>query len=240
MPIKIRSLEPADFGSADAAYVATGDDGQDYVVKTEEDSPGIPAAEWFCHKLAEFVALAVPQYSVLDLDGVEVFGSRFNSAAVTDEQKKIDILVGTEKANLLSERLSAILAFDLFVGNEDRHMNNYLFLKMTKNYSVVAFDFGRSWTWCGWPVPIAPTDCNTRKLARIFDHHHQFSAQAAQKVIASLRAVNASSIATIYDAMPVHWMEESKKGIITKWWSTEARAERLNMVEQELQNGFKI
>jgi hypothetical protein len=240
IPIKIRSLDPANLGSADAEFVGTGDDGQDYVIKTIEKTPDVPAAEWFCHRLADLCGIAVPHYCVLTMPrAAPAFGSRFDGSAVTDNNLKLQIHFGVLPASLLGERLSAIHAFDLFVGNNDRHGGNYLFVRGMKNYSVQAFDFSRAWTQNGWPIPDLPLDssCNTMEWFNHLLTHHRFNHAAAQEVLTRIRAVSRSDVKAIYDKMPLKWCAKEKRKAIVEWWSTKARLDRLEQVELELKNG---
>lgn len=227
-------------GSADASYTGTGDDGQDYVIKTIEKTPDGPAAEWFCHELAELCGIAVPHYCELKMPGAApAFGSRFDGSAITDKVVIMQLLQGSLPVSLLAERISAIHAFDLFVGNDDRHLGNYLFVKSIKAHAVQAFDFGRAWTERGWPISALPMprDCNTMEYIAWLLMHHKFDHAAAAALLQRIASITPQQIKAIYANMPSKWCDRNLRNDVTRWWSTQARIQRLNQVALELKNG---
>ena len=240
LPIKIRSLDPANLGSADAQFVGTGDDGQDYIIKTIEKTPNVPAAEWFCHGLADLCGIAVPHYVELTMPRADpAFGSRFDGSAVNDKAVILQILFGGLTVSLLDERLSAIHAFDLFVGNNDRHFGNYLFVRSLKGYAIQAFDFSRAWTDNGWPIadlPL-PENCNTTTCFAQLLPHHSFHHGAAQAVLDKIRAVTKDDVKAIYKNMPAKWASKESRNAVIEWWSSDAKMRRLTQVETELKHG---
>jgi hypothetical protein len=238
--VNIRSCDPANLGSADAALVGMGDDGFDYVIKTVEKTPNVPASEWLCHRLSELCNIVVPQYAILNIPKMKpAFGSRYDSAFETNTLLILDILSGQEKANILAERLSAIYAFDLFVHNDDRHFGNYMFTKAMNGYSVKAFDFSRAWLHHGWPLPDLPLhpSCNTVDCFRDLIKHHQFNLKAADVVLDRLSELNVGSIQNIHTEMPTEWLPKPSRNKIIKWWPSKDRLERIEFIRGGLKDG---
>lgn len=237
--VNIRSCDPANLGSADADLIGMGDDGFDYVIKTVEKTPNVPASEWFCHRLSDCCSIVVPQYSILNIRGKKpAFGSRYDSAIEKDGQVIIDILSGRAKANILSERLSAIYAFDLFVHNDDRHFGNYMFTKAMNGYSVKAFDFSRAWLHHGWPLPNLPLQtCRTVDCFRDLIKHHKFDLKAAEVILDRLSGLNVGLIQEIHNEMPVEWLSKPSRNNIIKWWSSKDRIKRIEFVRGGLKDG---
>lgn len=239
-PVNIRSCDPANLGSADAALIGMGDDGFDYVIKTVEKTPNVPASEWFCHRLSDLCSIVVPQYSILNIRGMKLaFGSRYDGAIETNSQVILDILSGQTKANILAERLSAIYALDLFVHNDDRHFGNYMFNKAMSGYSVKAFDFSRAWLYHGWPLPNLPLrpQCNTVAKFRDLMSHHRFDLTAAEKVLDRLSGLNVGLIQEIHNEMPAEWLSKPNRKSIIKWWSSKDRSKRIEFVRGGLKDG---
>lgn len=242
--VNIRACDPADLGSADADLIGMGDDGFDYVIKTIEKTPNVPASEWFCHRLAELCGIVTPQYSILNIPGKKpAFGSLYDSAFEKNESVIQDILFGKLKSNILAERLSAIYAFDLFVHNDDRHFGNYMFTKaMTHGYSVKAFDFSRAWLHQGWPLPNLPLQphCNTVVRFRELMQHHHFDLNAAEVVLDHLSGLEINSIQAIYNEMPNEWLSKNDRKKLVKWWSSKDKGNRIEFVRGGLKNGSLI
>ena len=57
--------------------------------------------------------------------------------------------------------LSRIYAFDHFVHNVDRHLNNFLIRGQHIGHTVLANDYSRAWICNGFPLPPLPVLCNT-------------------------------------------------------------------------------
>lgn len=241
--VNIRSCDPANLGSADAALIGMGDDGFDYVIKTVEKTPNVPASEWFCHRLSDLCSIVVPQFSILSIHGMKpAFGSRYDSAFEKNSQVILDILSGQAKANILAERLSAIYAFDLFVHNDDRHFRNYMFTRAMNGYSVKAFDFSRAWLYHDWPLPNLPLqpNCNTVICFRDLIKHHQFDLKAAEVVLDRLSSVNVGLIQEIHNDMPIEWLSKPNRNKIIKWWSSKDRINRIEFVRGGLKDGTLV
>ena len=232
-PVKIRSCDPANLGSADADLVGMGDDGQDYIIKTVEKTPNVPASEWFCHRLAGLCNIAVPQFSILSIKGRKpAFGSRYDSALEKNKLLVWDILSGKKKANILAERLSAIYAFDLFVHNDDRHLGNYMFTPAMNGHTVKAYDFSRAWLHHGWPLPDLPLlPCNTVSLFRDLMQYHKFNLTAAGVVLDRLNGLKTNAIQDIHNEMPAEWLPKSKRNEIVKWWASKEKVGRIEFVK---------
>lgn len=239
-PVNIRSFDPANMGTADAALIGMGDDGFDYVIKTVEKTPNVPASEWFCHRLSDLCGIVVPQYSILHIHGMKpAFGSRYDSAFEKNNQVIWDILSGKETSNILAERLSAIYAFDLFVHNDDRHFGNYMFTKAMNGYSVKAFDFSRAWLHHGWPLPVVPLQphCHTRARFNQIMKYHQFNLKTAEVVLDRLSGLGVGQIQVIHNEMPGAWLSKSIRNSIIKWWASKDRTERIEFVRGGLKDG---
>lgn len=116
-PLKVVRCDPSNLGTADCDFIGRADDGMDYAIKTIVKNPATPAAEWICYKLAALCHIATPQFAQLTMrDQSLVFGAQWDGSAVNDQKVKQDIIDGAVPAGLLSQRLSAILAFDIFRG----------------------------------------------------------------------------------------------------------------------------
>jgi hypothetical protein len=102
------------------------DDGLDYMLKDDDQAP-IRAREWICHSLANGAGLPVVEFlPILTAGGRVVFGSRFVLNGGPGGTAAYDLFAGIFQPAHANEVLSAIYAIDLFLGNGDRHQNNFM------------------------------------------------------------------------------------------------------------------
>lgn len=120
---------------------ATCDDGLDYCIKHDEGGKPIRANECICTALARASGIAVAAASIVqDLDGKLLFGSQIYGDDVNDN------LGLFSSGGLLSEHISHIwktYAFDLFVKNPDRHVNQYKVFYQKSPGQDLIFRLGR-------------------------------------------------------------------------------------------------
>jgi hypothetical protein len=117
---------PSARGTARNPIRARVDDGLDYFLK--DDSSGLPirAREWICHRLADYAGLPMVEYRpVVDAGGRVLFGSRvvLNGGPAG---LHFNLLAGTLPIAEARTVLASIYAVDLFLGNGDRHANNFI------------------------------------------------------------------------------------------------------------------
>jgi hypothetical protein len=244
VPLRIEWRDPEELGSADSAGACRCDDGMEYALKDGRHHPLTPHAEWFCTKLAEAVGIACPPCAIIeDERGNFLFGSRWEGGVARDnwwdmtERGEIDIA-------LIAPVLSRILAFDLFVHNGDRHLNNYLVRESRNNWTVMAFDFSRAWTFNGYilpPLPFSPRENTvaahrwlTRNLGEFLDQG------AADQVLERLRAVNKKTIVSIIAMQPRDWLPIDDANGILDWWDGGARAGRIDAIKKGISDGTYI
>jgi len=241
-PLNVVQLDPPTLTTADCDHYGKADDGMDYAIKTANGkNPKAPAAEWCCHELATACGIAVPTFAILQMpDKTEAFGSRWEGGVTQDTQIITQILTGGLPSNSLAARLSAIFAFDLFVFNDDRHTNNYLFRTgWGSDYSVLAYDFSRAWTYHSWPLPkgALPTGCQTMKYYRAIQKHQPFDSKAAHAVLKTLRELPVRVIQDSVNKMPSSWLDKKVKNAIVKWWGSKDRAERIDFLKKGISDG---
>lgn len=239
-PLRVIQLDPGTLRTADCDHIGKADDGMDYAIKTGARNRETPGAEFSCYELARLCGLAVPQHNILQMpDGTEAFGSRWEGGVTQDNGIIQQVLTGVISSSVLSERLSAIFTFDLFVHNPDRHLNNYLFSKARHDYAVIAFDFSRAWTAAGWPLPSPPLmrSCNTMRTYGRIAKFQPFGITAAQEALSRLRKIPVRAVQDVYSRMPNHWLDKKRRNEIIKWWGSAQRTARLDETLKGLKDG---
>lgn len=230
-PVQIARTIPRPFNTADLQGVAVGRDGFEYAIKSIEDHPYLPASEWFCYNLGYRLQIALPPFCILEGGPTEAFGSRFEGGVF-----QFANVTGNQNQHALLQRcgsdLSKILAFDLFVGNDDRHLNNFLYRQQQVGgqLTVLAMDFSRSLLVNKWPddpVPMA-TSTKTMTVMGILKNFNIWDATVAQMTLASIHSVSRTEVAHWLAAMPAAWLEPVKRQEIVEWWGSEKFDQRVS------------
>ena len=215
--------------SADLKVVSVGRDGLEYATKRQADGADLPASEWFCYHLGYRLQIALPQCTVLRNAGDEHFGSRFEGGIVQWSD-----VPPTEQHALLhscAADISRIYALDLFVANDDRHLNNFLFRNQTLagQRTVIAMDFSRGLLIRGWPhdpVPM-PASTNTMRLIGSLKTLGVWSTSDATLTLSSIATVTSSEVKQWLTAMPAAWLSTARIDEIVKWWESPGFGQRL-------------
>jgi len=215
--------------SADLKVVGVGRDGFEYAMKRQSDGADLPASEWFCYHLGYRLQIALPPCAVLKSGGEEHFGSRFEGGVV----QWSNIQPTEHHAHLQSCKagISRIYALDLFVANDDRHLNNFLFRNQTLagERTVIGMDFSRGLLMRGWPADPVPMPSSTATMAMIgsLKTLGLWSTLDATLTLNSIATVSSGEVKQWLAAMPPAWLSTARIDEIVKWWDSPAFGQRL-------------
>lgn len=227
------------------------DDGLVYV--TKQDGPQAPtcrASEYIWLSLAGAVGLPAPGPRVLDDgNGGTLLGTRYEAEVLGSSLPQQALMAGSVFEG--GVQLGRIFAFDLFSGNWDRHTGNYLVLSSHQQHVVMGIDFSH--------VPIHPGLINTASDPVIFAGNAtraffpqivspylvDAAARAAcvsaiTETLDRIAQISDNSINTILGGFPVDWLDQSERDAAAQWWSSPARASRVNDIKAEVSNGTYI
>jgi hypothetical protein len=241
VPPRIKWCDPVGLGTVDASGICRCDDGCDYVVKDGSKNSATPHDEWFCTRLAENVGIPSPPCLVIERqDGSLVFGSRWEGGVASDpwwEMVKRDEIVLSD----IRSALSRIYAFDHFIHNEDRHLNNFLFRRQRQGWAVLAFDYSRAWLANGMPLPALPFPPNKKTMmARRFLVHEfgeYIDKDEACGTLQKIANVKETHVLQSIDGHPKSWLSDSEKDKIIGWWRSQARIDRIDQIHQGIHDG---
>jgi hypothetical protein len=226
--------------SADSLGEAEADDGHRYHIKGDVDGRPVRASEWLCTHIAEEVQLVAPTPAIVERqDGSLVFGSR-RVAGTSDAITTINVLL-KQNDDALSAKLrpilSSIYALDLFLDNDDRHLQNYLSIEDDRIYRFFAFDFSRALFW-RWPVSGFVGDgTNTRFCGKLLRDYHGFDAGAADVTLERLQNISPMTVDGFISRMPPDWLQPNIRTDFTAWWSGTERLARLDALREGMKNG---
>lgn len=237
-PVQVKSIRPAPFGTADLKTLAIGRDGMQYAMKRCSDHPKLPSVECFCHRLAQAAQIATSGEVVLEMpDGELAFGSRWEGSIVDPMALSLNDLA---RVFVDAERISAILAFDRFIDNPDRHLTNFHYRDLPGGRNLaLAFDFSRAWRMCAEPFGSSAFPsyssgplCATEKSARYARQCSRFDQAEAEETINLLNAIPDSGIMFILDSIPDQWITPGERTAILEWWRSGARSERARLSKE--------
>lgn len=250
--LEFNNYTPSNLGTVHLSGFAIATDEMEYAVKgTKGSTPfpvqnplQVPAAEWFCTNLAELCGIATPVCKILKCisDGEYVFGSRIEHAAWKsglNSAQWFQLLASSNDS--LKKQLWAIYAFDQFVHNIDRHLNNYLYMLNTRDHVIVkTFDFSLSSFVIGWPRTTSetlPTDSTTVvnfNIAKQLIGDTPELRQVALNVLDRIERIGVDTISDILSKMPAEWLPPHHKEYFQNWWSSEDRKLRLEAIRTEI------
>jgi hypothetical protein len=123
---------------------------------------------------------------------------------------------------------SGTFAFDLTANNGDRHLNNYLYLRVNGEVLIMLIDFSRALNFDGWPMPALPMPTSTRTMFCVpyWSSFHPFTRADAERVISAWNSLPDSKMADILAPMPEEWMGQTERDILIAWWSSDVRRVR--------------
>jgi hypothetical protein len=230
LPIMVDAEFPSTLKTADLKTLVRARDGHYYAVKSQKEHTALPASEYLCYRLASACQIAVPYAGVLAYpNGQFVFGSRFEggTSEYARENSETQLKMFSESA----AQVSTILAFDLFVGNDDRHRGNFLFRRTQEGrFAPLAIDFSRALFVKNFPNDPFPMSMssNTRTTVNSLKKSDLWRGPQATFAIDSIRSVSADHIARWLEEMPAEWLANETKTNLISWWDSENRNKRLN------------
>ncbi len=250
VPRRATQILPLPTKTASARGCVIADNGLEFIVKGDgEGSNGrlgpLRANEWIGHALADIVGIPVPTISEIKLDmggaNESLFGSQKLGGRLTDDTEILQVLSGHIRPVDAEQIFSKIFAFDLMIGNVDRHSGNYMFQKNGNNLHIFAYDFGWSLFDDTWPPAAAPmrSVSKTRLVYRAISRVYPFDRKAADAVMDSLVGIGPTRLKGCLDSLPNGWLQRQRHKQFIEWYSAEMRG-RAAAIRKELDNGTLI
>lgn len=140
----------------------------------------------------------------------------------------------------MAPTLSRILAFDLFIHNDDRHLKNYIVRQQRSGISLLAFDYSRAWLWHGFPPPELPlSPCNTIYAHRYLrDRFGNFLVEEdIDHVLNAIKQINTAQVEGLILEQPGEWLTNERRDAILSWWNSDNRIARIAQIKEGMANG---
>jgi hypothetical protein len=229
LPLRVQADVPSRRRSADMKTFVRTIDGHDYATKTTDDHPLLPASEYLCYRIAAACNLPVPYSQVINIgSGQFAFGSRVEGSVT--EWAAMGPGLQLQAFRDAAEAVSAILAFDLFIGNVDRHRGNFLFRKnQSGHWAPLAIDYSRALLVKGFPndrFPM-PVGENTQVTIALMKNAGFWKGPYAVFSLESMRDITQDHIDHWFKEIPVAWLSDEQRGSFLAWWKSPAFLERM-------------
>lgn len=238
IPHRINSRFPPPNG-ADISFVSTSG-GRAFFCKEDKSGRSIRAIEMMSTRLAGEAGILTPDCAVVEDDaGATFFGSvgLGTIAGIFEVQAYLSTASKNELGGLdpwLERYLSALYAYDLFIGNPDRSMAN--FLMDLNDRQLRAYDFAsadlKKWSSQRFSIE----NSNTLSLGRRLRKIHGFDIDAALEMLKRIEAIPLKVIRRLVSELPRDWLAEVEGESLCESWE-KSLGTRLAALAAGLKNG---
>ena len=249
-PLNVISYQPiAPKKSAHAFGWAECDDGNKYLVKGYGDAPIVCAHEWVCTSVADFLHLPTAPCKVLKMkDGTLVFGSRYLGSELKPLVVSRILKSGMAPNDLLVPELvpnlSRLYALDMFIGNTDRHLFNYLFIEeraegspqRIARFYATDFDAADLLIRDRITLPMVASS-NTVSTGRQIRGVYPFDSDAAAEMLTRLGKAPEIILGRAMDGLPTEWFSKVEQQRFLERISSTDLPAQIAELQQGLSNG---
>jgi hypothetical protein len=136
--------------------------------------------------------------------------------------------------------LSSVYAVDMFLGNWDRHVDNFVIEpdgSTVPRIRVIDFSEAPALLDPGSRLTVSAQQTATVQTGRVLRARYGFSEAAASLALGRLEALPPTHLKGILDEMPADWLSATIRSEFAAWWLSPARAARIATVKSGLSNG---
>jgi len=240
-PRRISTIYPA-LNGADIVFSGIDHAGNTFFCKGDKPGRRIRATEMIYTRLADELRIRVPQCAVIEHDGETFFGSLQESSTVSIFEAR-DFLMTPQRnelgqpGNFPGAYLAQLLVFDLFIGNWDRGLNNFLIIQDGAMRRFCAIDHASAdlavLTTNRFPVAHSQTLTVGRMLREI---HGSFDREALE-MVARIGAIPKATFDRIVNEVPDDWLTQDERGELLEVWDSPGFSGRLDALRKSLVDG---
>lgn len=242
LPLTLTDIRPGVPPGQHIAFIgAVGSDV--YYCKSDQNGILVCATDWFFSSLAAHLGVPVPDFTqIVNPETGEIFfgskeswgtADRFAVETLLLSQPIIDPAIG-DPYPWLGSYLSRLYALDLFAGNSDRQLSNFLLVQRGGTQRLLAMDFASSQLI---PEPTTRFDIarsQTLFVGRQLRKRRKFDESGAFELLARIQAVPFSEVEAIITSIPPEWLSEDQRGRIYDYWSNGGVAARIKALRSGL------
>lgn len=217
--------------TADAACIAIDSKNlKYYLCKDQSKFSWLPLVEWLSQHLGVKCGLPIPDCAVIEAPSHPtqlLFGSRWESGGL--DYSRIDLQHITNP-----HVFSSTLTFDCLIHNDDRHLNNYLYLNIAGDLVAKIMDHSRTWWHSGWPLPAPPPPASSKTVLafQFWNGKIAWDTASSHQVLSAWRGTTLAEVTTIIDSAPPVWVNPLHRQQLLSWWGSPDWAARTDAVEK--------
>ena len=210
--------------------------GYTYYCKGDKNGCPLRATEWLASSLAMHLKIPVPDFAPIrnPMNGDVLFGSKgvwgtaspFEAATFLTTPPNQDKAMG-DAYPWLSPYLSRLYVYDLFMGNPDRQLCNFLLVQDSGVKQLLAYDFASAKLDSLGITNFSIAETQTLQVGRSLRKLRAFNHASAIEMIDLIEAVPASMVHSFFATMPSDWLTDDDRGEICGFWSNGRVGERL-------------
>lgn len=230
---------------ADVVFTGFDHDGGVFICKDDRSGRSVRATELIFTRLAERLGLRVAECALIEHDGETFFGSRQEVSTLGPFEAKE--FLTTPRKNELGQPaefpgayLAQMLVYDMFIGNWDRSLQNFLVVLEAGMRRLCAIDFAAgnlgSLTTDRFPVASDQTVIVGRRLRRI---HGTFE-RAALNMIELIASLPKAAFDHIVRDVPEDWLTHDERGGLLEVWGSPGFFDRLAALRAGIVNGTLV
>jgi len=229
----------------DVAFACHDHEGNYYYCKDDRNGRPVRAAEIIFTRLADWLGIRTANWSIIEHENDLFFGSRnelssaghFNTGNFLTTSQTNEI---GQPSHFPGEHLARLRAFDFFIDNPDRSLNNFLLVRDGSFSRICAIDFAAaSIDRLGsdrFPVAGDPTVAVGKLLAGI----HGAFAHSAVEMVDRIAAIPPEIFKRLVHDVPDEWLSQEKKGGLDAVWGSPGFHARLASLRSKLKNGTLV
>ncbi len=243
-PRRIQNRFPPTNG-ADIAFLASDDTGAIFYCKEDSNGRHVRATELICTRLSSHLGFRTPAWSIMEENGETFFGSQHEISSAGPFV--VQDFLTTPRTDELGRRypfpgsyLAQTFVLDMFLGNSDRGLNNFLLVQDGRMNQVCLIDFVASHltdlTSDRFPVAQSATVLLRRRLLGV---HDAFDASAIE-MVDRIGAVPKEEFLRYVDGTPEDWLDHSQREALSEVWGSPGFHNRLATLRTRLLDGTLI
>ncbi len=221
-------------------------DGSMFYCKDDRDGRPVRAVEWIATKLADHLGLSVAEAAIIEDDrGNTFFGSKSpRSLANQDEVFRHLTTPATGELGQpipwLGQYLASLNAFDCFIDNPDRTLNNFILDNDGYPRRLRAIDFAsaRLIDFSAERFPVESE--NTVLVGRVVRDIHGAHAASGLEMLDRIAAVPLRKVQEIVEPMPNDWLTTNQREGLSEFWVHGGRTDRISRLRALLSDESQI
>lgn len=227
------------------SMIARASDGHRYFCKRDSLSTPVRMREALFSKLITELGIPTPEFAILEDEGSgeTFFGSRWHQSTADESDKKR--FLRTERRDDLNRHLpfpqrmlSQLYAFDLFIGNNDRSIDNLILHRegsQSGRLCPIDFALANLGSESGSIFPVESTE--TVQVGRQLRLVHGFCPSSALQMVDGIFAIPPDVFMGFFQDIPPDWIDLHERKALNEFWNGAGLEARIQLLRSGLKDG---